>query len=99
MKRKFSSIFLGIFLLCHSIYAANTDEASLPLSNDINLTAPQQQQGSWSVGITGGLMQSSTNTNIPNNTANHNTLAGGDVSYGFPNSGNDASVSYERGNN
>ena len=99
MKSKISSIFLGIFLLCHSIYAANTDEGALPLSNDINLTAPQQQQGSWSVGVTGGLMQSSTNTNIPNNTTNHNTLAGGDVSYGFPDSGNDASLSYERGNN
>jgi hypothetical protein len=96
MKTKISCLLLS--LICASVYAANTDEAALPLSNDINLTAPQQQQGSWSFGITGGTMQPSTNTNISNNTVNNNTLAGGDVRYGFPNSSNDASLSYERGN-
>lgn len=95
MKTKISCLFLS--LICTSVYAANTDEAVLPLSNDINLTAPQQQQGNWSFGVTGGLMESSTNTNVSNNTGNNNILAGGDVSYGFPNSSNDASLSYERG--
>ncbi len=97
MKTKIACIILA--LIGATAYADAIETTPMPLSNDINLTAPQQQQGSWSFGVTGGLMQSSTNTNIPNNTAKNNTLAGGDVSYGFPNSGNDASLSYERGNN
>jgi hypothetical protein len=96
MKIKIACLLLS--LMCASVCAANTDEAALPLSNDIHLAAPQQQQGSWSFGVTGGTMQPSTNTNIANNSVNNNTLIGGDVRYGFPNSSNDASLSYERGN-
>lgn len=96
MKELIFSLFLGLMLAGHAVYAENTDNTTVPLSNDINVTTPTQQ-GSWSFGITGGPMQSAGNTNISNAHTNNNTLAGGDVSYAFPNSSNDASLSYEKG--
>ncbi len=96
MKKFILSLFLGLVFANYSVYAENTDNTTMPLSNDINVTTPTQQ-GSWSFGITGGPMQSTTNTNISNARTNNNTLAGGDVSYAFPNSSNDAALSYEKG--
>ncbi|MBY0377389.1 MAG: hypothetical protein K2Q33_02340 [Gammaproteobacteria bacterium] len=96
MKKLMLPLFLGLIFSSYSVYAENTDNTTIPLSNDINVTAPTQQ-GSWSFGATGGLMQPMNNANISNAHVNNNTLAGGDVTYAFPNSSNDASLSYERG--
>ena len=97
MKTKIFLILLNLGLAVGFAYAADTNDTTLPLSNDIPLTAPTQQQGSWSFGVMGGLMQSTNNTNVGHNAANNNTLAGGDVRYDLSNSSNDVSLSYERG--
>lgn len=98
MKAKICLVSLILSVVCVLAYAEHADETPMPLSNDVNVIAPTQQQGAWSFGITGGLMQSTNNSNINNaNVSNNNTLAGGDITYALPNSSNDASLSYERG--
>ena len=96
MKKFILPLFLGLVFAGHAVYAENTDNTTIPLSNDINVTAPTQQ-GAWSFGITGGPIQSMNNANMSNAHVNNNTLAGGDVTYAFPNSSNDTSLSYEKG--
>lgn len=63
MKTKIFVTLLSLGLVCGSAYAAAGNEAPLPTSNDVNMTAPDQS-GSWSLGVTGVLMKptnSSTN--------------------------------------
>lgn len=54
MKTKMSLILLG--LVCNLAYAAHSDETPMPVSNDINVTAPAQS-GSWSFGAMAVLME------------------------------------------
>ncbi len=54
MKNK---IYLALLCVaCSSAYAAHGNEAPLPVSNDVNVTAPEQS-GAWSFGVTAVLMQ------------------------------------------
>lgn len=55
MKKEVSFILLGLGLACGSTYAGTVSEP-LPVSNDINLTAPDQS-GMWSFGAEAVLMQ------------------------------------------
>ncbi|MBY0378237.1 MAG: hypothetical protein K2Q33_06730, partial [Gammaproteobacteria bacterium] len=55
MKTKISLMLLGLGLVCGSAYAGTVAEP-MPVSNDINVTAPDQS-GMWSFGATAVLMQ------------------------------------------
>ncbi len=55
MKTKISLVLLALGLSSTSVYAGHAAE-SLPVSNDVNLTAPDQP-GSWSFGAEAVLMQ------------------------------------------
>lgn len=56
MKTKIALIFLGLGLSLGSTYAAHGDATPLPLSNDLNVTAPNQS-GVWSFGLMAVLLQ------------------------------------------
>jgi hypothetical protein len=56
MKIKIALILLGVNLAYCSAYAAHLDETPMPVSNDVNVTAPDQS-GMWSFGATAVLMQ------------------------------------------
>lgn len=56
MKTQMTSIFLGLSLVAASAYAAHAEETPLPLSNAVNVTAPDQA-GTWSFGVTAVLLQ------------------------------------------
>lgn len=58
MKTQMALILLG--LVCGSAYAAYGEEAPMSISNDINVTAPDQA-GTWSFGATAVLMQPTNN--------------------------------------
>jgi hypothetical protein len=74
MKTKISLVLLGLGLVSGSAFAAHADEMPMPVSNDINVTAPDQS-GMWSFGATAVLMQP---TNKAFNYADtSNTLANG----------------------
>ena len=75
MKTKISLILLGLGLVNASAYAGAVAEP-MPVSNDINVTAPDQS-GMWSFGATAVLMQPS---NTAFNYADENT-------FGFNNDG------------
>ncbi len=55
MKTKISLVLLGLGLVAGSAYAGAVAEP-LPVSNELNLTAPDQS-GMWSFGVTAVLMQ------------------------------------------
>lgn len=55
MKTQISLVLLGLGLVCGSAYAGTVSEP-LPVSNDINVTAPDHS-GMWSFGGTAVLMQ------------------------------------------
>jgi hypothetical protein len=57
MKTKISLVLLGLGLVCGSAYAGAVAEP-MPVSNDINVTAPDQS-GMWSFGATAVFMQPS----------------------------------------
>jgi hypothetical protein len=58
MKTKISLILLSLGLVSASAYAGTIDTTPMPVSNDINVTAPDQS-GMWSFGATAVLMQPS----------------------------------------
>lgn len=89
-------VLLGGILLTPLSFAAdsNSNGNTLPLPNDIPVTAPQQTEGSWSFGVSGGL--DSTDVGNNNHNAARNTSSGADVTYALPNTSNDASLSYQR---
>ncbi len=77
LKTKISLFLLGLGLTCGSIYAAHGDETPLPVSNDINVTAPEQS-GIWSFGVTAVLMQpANTGYNYADRTNATVQFAGG----------------------
>ncbi len=78
MKTKISLILLGLGLASAAAYAGTVDTTPMPVSNDINVTAPDQS-GMWSFGATAVLMQptnkaftyaNSTSANIDGNQVN-----------------------------
>jgi hypothetical protein len=78
MKTKISLILLGLGLASAAAYAGTIDTTPMPVSNDINVTAPYQT-GMWSFGATAVLMQptnkaftyaDSTSANIDGNQVN-----------------------------
>ena len=56
MKTKISLILLGLGLASAAAYAGTVDTTPMPVSNDINVTAPDQS-GMWSFGGTAVLLQ------------------------------------------
>lgn len=56
MKTKISLALLAMSLASASAYAGTIDTTPMPVSNDINVTAPEQS-GTWSFGGTAVLMQ------------------------------------------
>ncbi len=56
MKTKISLILLAMGLASASAYAGTIETAPMPVSNDINVTAPDQSD-MWSFGVTALLMQ------------------------------------------
>lgn len=93
MKKRW--ILLSSILLAPLGFAADpsSNDNTLPLPNQgIPVTAPQQTEGSWSFGVMGGL----DSTNTGNTSVARNTSTGADVTYAFPNTNNDASLSYQR---
>ncbi len=56
MKTKISLVLLSLGLVNASAYAGTIDTTPMPVSNDINVTAPDQT-GMWSFGATAVLMQ------------------------------------------
>jgi Legionella pneumophila major outer membrane protein precursor len=92
MKTKISLVLLGLGLACGSAYAGAVAEP-MPVSNDINVTAPDQS-GMWSFGGTAVLMQPTNkdfnyadklvgNFNNPGNSANNVTVKGQTVSQNY----------------
>ena len=56
MKTKISLVLLGLGLVSASAYAGTIETTPMPVSNDIDVTAPDQT-GMWSFGATAVLMQ------------------------------------------
>ena len=56
MKKQISLVLLGLGLSSGAAFAAHMDETPMPVSNDINVTAPDQS-GMWSFGGTVVLQQ------------------------------------------
>lgn len=56
MKTQVTLVLLALGLACGSAYAAAAAEMPMPVSNDINVTAPDQS-GTWIFGATAVLMQ------------------------------------------
>jgi Legionella pneumophila major outer membrane protein precursor len=106
MKTKISLILLGLGLASASAYAGAVDTTPMPVSNDINVTAPDQS-GMWSFGATAVLLQPVSNNFTYNNTNTDNATNyqsvdqsyhwwfGADVSYAFPGNGRDVTLAYE----
>ncbi len=61
MKTNISLILLGLGLVSASAYAGTVADMPMPVSNDINVTAPDQS-GMWSFGGTAVFMQASNKT-------------------------------------
>lgn len=79
MKTKISMMLLALGLSGSAVYAAHMEETPMPMSNDVNVTAPEQS-GIWSFGLMAVLMQ-------PTNAF---TYADIESRYGIPNDlGND----------
>ena len=56
MKKQFTLVLVGLGLVSGAALAAHADETPMPVSNDINMTAPDQA-GMWSFGGTVVLLQ------------------------------------------
>ncbi len=110
MKTRISLVLLGLGLVSGSAYAGAVD-MPMPVSNDINVTAPDQS-GMWSFGATAVYMQptgdftyatSSTNDSLLNHSdLNYHSVDqdyqwwfGADVTYHFPGNGRDVTLAYE----
>jgi hypothetical protein len=106
MKTKISLMLLAMGLASASAYAGTIDTAPMPVSNDINVTAPDQS-GMWSFGATAVLLQPVSNDftyiNTSTDTAdNYHSVDqsyhwwfGADVTYAFPGNGRDVTLAYE----
>jgi hypothetical protein len=86
MKIKIALILLGVNLAYCSAYAAHLDETPMPVSNDVNVTAPDQS-GMWSFGTTAVLMQPTnpafTYVDLESSGGPPNNLAGADYTDNF----------------
>ena len=106
MKTKISLMLLAMGLASASAYAGTIDTAPMPVSNDINVTAPDQA-GMWSFGANAVLLQPVGNDVTYNNTNTDNATNyqsvdqsyhwwfGADVTYAFPGNGRDVTLAYE----
>lgn len=106
MKTKISLMLLAMGLASASAYAGTIDTTPMPVSNDINVTAPDQS-GMWSFGATAVLLQPVSNdftyldTSTDNATNYHSVdqsyhwWFGADVTYAFPGNGRDVTLAYE----
>jgi len=86
MRIKSALIFLGVNLIGCSVYAAHLDQTPMPVSNDVNVTAPDQS-GMWSFGATAVLMQPTnpafTYVDLESNGGPPNNLAGANYTDNF----------------
>jgi len=106
MKTNISLILLGLGLVSASAAYAGSVSEPMPVSNDINVTAPDQS-GMWSFGATAVLMQPVSDslryfTTDTANSTDFNTVDqayhwwfGADVTYAFPGNGRDVTLAYE----
>ncbi len=106
MKTKISLMLLAMGLASASAYAGTIDTAPMPVSNDINVTAPDQA-GMWSFGANAVLLQPVSNNSTYNSTDTDNATNyqsvdqtyhwwfGADVTYAFPGNGRDVTLAYE----
>ena len=106
MKTKISLILLGLGLASASAYAGAVDTTPMPVSNDINVTVPDQS-GMWSFGVNAVLLQPVSNdftyfhtstdsaTNYQTVDQSYHWWFGADVTYAFPGNGRDVTLAYE----